>query len=229
MLSPATGHAVLTADDDQGRVWTVTTTIHCTAPVHDTMSAYKNHKCRCPAATRKTVDYQKRREAGLVHPSQPAAMTMRRLQALASIGYSSDALAPLVKRNSVCVSQIRRGVQPMVTGATAVAVHRVYRRLHKTPGPSNRTRTYAAKNGYELPSPVLLFLDIDEVAVARACRGEPTDLTRGERLDAVYQLRVRRGLGWNDIGDVLHLDKRQVHRDLSDLGLVIAPRAEGVA
>lgn len=210
----------LDVDEPSLRVWTVTTTIRCTADRHDTMTAYKNHRCRCPEATRKVVDYDRRRDAGLVHPSQPATMTMRRLQALATLGWPADQLAPLIKRNPVSVSQIRRGAHQMVTGTTALAVHQVYRRLHKTAGPSDRTRAYAARQGWTLPSPVLMFLDIDEVAVARACAGARVELTRGERLDAVYRLRVHRGLGYDAIAELLHVAQRQVHRDLADLGLI---------
>lgn len=222
MQSPTTGRAVLVSDDEAGRRWVITTSIHCTADRHDTLAAYRNYHCRCPTATAESLDYERRRVAGLVHPSQPATMTTRRLQALASIGYPCEVLAPLVKRAPGSVYRVRAGLQPMVTGATALAVHQVYRRLHRTPGPSDRTRAYAAEQGYESPCPVLLFLDIDEVVVARACSGAKVDMSRGERLDAVHRLRVHRGLGYQDIADLLHVDQRQVHRDLADLGLINA-------
>lgn len=67
---------------------------------------------------------------------------------------------------------------------------------------------------------------IDEVAVRRAVSGEATPLNRPERLEAVRQLRDR-GYGYNDIAERLGIAARQVHRDLTDLGLV--DRKETVA
>lgn len=210
---------VLVHDDEHGRVWTVTRTVHCTAERHDTVSAYKNLGCRCPQATARTVDYQRRRDNGQILPSQPATLTMRQLQALAVIGWPADAIAPLAGRNPVSLSEIRRGRHDMVTGRTAAAVKRIYRRLHNQPGPSDRTRAYAARQGWAGPSVLLLYGATDEVKIARAIAGEPVELSRAERLTAVRVLREA-NISYPQIATRLNVHERQVHRDLVDLDLV---------
>lgn len=205
--------------DGDVRVWKTTTVVRCEAIRHDSLSAYKNLGCRCPEATRKAVSYERRRQAGRVLPSQPAELTRRRLQALAVIGWSADAIAPLIERHRVSVSEIRCGHTEVVTGATAAAVARVYKQLHDQRGPSDRTRSYAAQQGWAGPSLLLLYGDVDEVVVARAVRGDVIDLKRNERLTAV-QILSNAGRTYRDIAARLHVSERQVHRDLADLGLV---------
>lgn len=60
---------------------------------------------------------------------------------------------------------------------------------------------------------------IDEVVVTRLVNGEPTHYNRAERLEAVRRLRDR-GLAYRQIAERLHVEDRQVHRDLTALGLV---------
>lgn len=213
-------NSTLRISEDGVRVWTTTTTIVCTASRHDTISAYKNHHCRCPEATRRAVAYERRREAGLVLPQQPADLTMRRLRALAVLGWPGDEIARRVGRNPVSVTQIRRGAHDMVTGATCAAVYKVYRQLHDQPGPSQRARAHAARQGWVRPSLLLLYGDVDEVTVARAIHGEPVDLKRNERLVAT-QLLHRAGRTYSEIARRLRVTPRQVYRDLGDLGLTV--------
>jgi hypothetical protein len=223
----ASGGARLVSDVGGVRTWQTVVTIQCEAERHDTVSAYKNHHCRCPRATARAVDYERRRQAGQVAPSQPAEMTARRLQALAVLGWGSPDIAAMIGRNPVSVSEIRRGSHSMVTGKTAARVFRVYRQLHRTPGPSPRTRAYASRKGWAGPSLLLFYGDVDEVAVARAVRGERVELKRNERLTAV-QLLHRAGSTYEDTARRLAVSMRQVHRDLADLGLINQER-EGVA
>ena len=210
---------VLSFDSNGSRVWTVTTIVVCAADRHDTISAYKNHHCRCPKATAKAVDYERRRNSGCVLPTQPADLTMRRLQALAVIGWPSDVIAPMVNRNRVSISEIRRGGHLSVTGRTARDVHRVYRQLHDQPGPSDRIRSYARRQGWSGPSLLLLYDDVDEVVVSRALCGEIVSLRRNERL-TVVQVMHAAGRTYNAIAAALRIPQRQVHRDLADLGLI---------
>lgn len=62
---------------------------------------------------------------------------------------------------------------------------------------------------------------VDPVTVDRLIRGEPAKSTRQERLEAVKVLRGR-GLSYGVIAERLGVSQRQVHRDLSDLGMVNA-------
>jgi hypothetical protein len=223
-LEPGSHIERLTADADT-RVWRVTTTIVCTASRHDTIAAYKNEHCRCPVATRRTVDYERRRNAGLIAPSAPATMTRRRLQALATIGWTCQIIGPIVRRDPVSLTEIRRGKRTMVTGRTAHAVHRLYRKIHDQQGPSDRTRAHARREGWEGPSTVLMYYDVDEVAVQRAVAGDPpAKLPRGERLDAVEQMQ-RAGCSYDVMAARLRIDPRQVARDLADLTLTV-PRLD---
>lgn len=57
-----------------------------------------------------------------------------------------------------------------------------------------------------VPEPI-----VDEVAVARACHGEPVPLTRLERAEAVRRL-TKRGMGAKEIARRLRMSMRQVQR-----------------
>lgn len=62
---------------------------------------------------------------------------------------------------------------------------------------------------------------VDPVVVNRLVRGEPANPTRRERLAAAQVLR-NQGASYSVIAAHLGVSQRQVHRDLSDLGMVKA-------
>lgn len=66
----------------------------------------------------------------------------------------------------------------------------------------------------------------DHVVIDRLIAGEAVSHNRAERLEAVRQLRDR-GVTYLDIATRLHIQHRQVHRDIAELGLV--ERRETVA
>lgn len=68
--------------------------------------------------------------------------------------------------------------------------------------------------------PARPLLDLDESAVLRAVAGNPPrPLRRIDRLEAVRRLH-RREASYAEIAAAIHVTQRQVHRDLTHLGLV---------
>lgn len=211
----------LVAKTPDRRVWRTVTTVVCTAERHDTLAALKTHPngCHCPKAVAAGRRYEKFRKAGYTQ-MLPADRTIAQLRALAVIGWSCDELARRINRLPASLNQLRRETREQVTRRTARDIDRLYRQLHRTEGPSTRTRQHAARHGWAGPSPLLLTrVDVDQVKVARACAGEPVELNRAERLTAVQTLRRRR-LTYPEIAGRLGVAARQVHRDLFELGLV---------
>lgn len=85
-------------------------------------------------------------------PTVDATGTMRRLQALAAIGYSSPRLAELLGTHRSVIGRISRNEQPTVHAATAEAVARAYRRLSRVPGGNVRARNDARRRGWHSPA-----------------------------------------------------------------------------
>lgn len=81
-----------------------------------------------------------------------ATGTMRRLQALAAIGYSSPRLAELLGTHRSVIGRIARGEQPTVEIPTAEAVARAYRTLSRVPGGNVRARNDARRSGWYGPA-----------------------------------------------------------------------------
>ena len=167
-----------------------------------------------------------------------ATGTRRRLQALASLGWSVTSLAA---RSELALRTLRRALtSTTVTAETARAVGRLYEQLraepapHRTPGEqaaAARTKAAAQRAGWRGP---LAWDDIDDdpdeldeavafeqpgspaarvdvVAVERAMRGERLPLTALERRDAVARL-TSRGLSARCIAELLHTTVRTVTR-----------------
>jgi hypothetical protein len=80
----------------------------------------------------------------------PAAGTVRRMRALAAIGWAPAELAPNFGSREQ-VLQIRAGRTAMVTVLTASRVAAVYDRLSGTPGSSVRARNAARRAGWAPP------------------------------------------------------------------------------
>ena len=214
-------HVELVDRSADALTWRVVTEIVCRAAKHGTLSAYKNAGCRCPGASDKAAAYEKRRRTGQVLREVDATGSVRRLQALACVGWSSTDLAAFIPRNSVSLSQLRRGVFAYTSGSTAKAVTDVYEKLAKREGPSRRARMFAERHGY--PSPEAWTADtiddpqaepwswdttdkpvVDEVAVQRALAGEHVSLPRDERGEALVRL-IAAGLTPSEAGRRLRL------------------------
>lgn len=123
----------------------------CTADRHDTVWAYR-YGCRCDKAREDTRLYEKRRREGRA----PVLMVdctgvMRRLQALAAIGWSSTELGRRLGISGTAVQQFRRGEHPRVKLRSVARIRRLYAELSMTPGPSVITRSRAVRRGWAPP------------------------------------------------------------------------------
>lgn len=178
----------------------------------------------------------KRWRLGQIAPLVDATGTRRRVQALSALGWSQSYLG---ERFGVGVSAVQQWtVSSLVQAKTATSVRRLYDELSMTPGPSARARGWAAKRGW--PPPLAWDddtiddpaarpyrprtkstddqpstagaerLDVDEVLVLRALRGERTH--GANRLERAEVLRR-----WTAMGrSVDELNRRQgwnVERD----------------
>jgi hypothetical protein len=161
-----------------------------------------------------------------------ATGTGRRLRALQAIGWSWPLLAAELRvRSPRWPSKLASGRTPTVSRATAAQIAALYDRLSFTPGPSDVTRTWAAKRGW--PPPLAWDDDqidnpqaqawadqtedaapvVDEVAIQRALTGERIKLTRLEKHHAVHAGIDR--LGLNVVAERLHLSgtaAKDLHR-----------------
>lgn len=88
----------------------------------------------------------------------PSGPTVRRLQALAALGWTLQAIADRLDVWRQHVSVVQSGDRELVRADTARAVARVYRDLHMTPGPNSRTAARARRRGW---LPPLAWDDID--------------------------------------------------------------------
>lgn len=88
-----------------------------------------------------------------------ATGTMRRLQALAAIGYTNRQLAATIGIWPATVGRILHGELTQVLAATARNTTAAYRDLSRRPGPSQRTRSRARQEGWHGP---MAWDDIDD-------------------------------------------------------------------
>jgi len=200
-----------------------------------------------PPLTQVRTDTQRRLLAVCFQPAAvapgrrlDATGTRRRLQALATLGWSVTSLAA---RSELAVRTLRRALtSTTVTAQTARAVGRFYDQLraapaaHRMPGEQAagaRTKAAAQRAGWRGPlawddvdgdpdpddgdeltaleQPGGLAARVDVVAVERAMRGERLPLTALERRDAVSRL-TSRGLSARCIAELLHTTVRTVTR-----------------
>lgn len=89
----------------------------------------------------------------------PALGSMRRVQALAVLGWSVSRIGAEAGIRGTLVNELVAGRRKRVPRAEAEAVARLFRERCMTPGPSKTTRTVAARNGWVPP---LGWDDIDD-------------------------------------------------------------------
>lgn len=163
----------------------------------------------------------------------PAIGARRRLQALIAIGYEVQRLAD---ETGIHVTQIRHvlnGHQDMIVVTIHRKIEAAYRRLFMSPGPSDRARARAAREGWPSPlawwdsniddpdaQPILDAMpdpddeddepDIDEIAIARLVRGDHSiRLNEAERVIAARQM-AQRGISPFATATALHTNVRSV-------------------
>lgn len=131
-------------------------------PRHGTRRGFDVHRkagqVACDACKRAAARYEQERQLDLMHgkPRQiDATGTRRRIQALARLGWPSDAIG-LPRQQVWHLTQ-----QKYVLRATAEAVAEVYERLSMSLGPSVVTRIRAERKGWPPP---LAWNDIDNDA-----------------------------------------------------------------
>lgn len=125
---------------------------NCTAQWHGTYGAYQTAKCRCPHARNARRLYGKRiREHRHTSNLVDGTGTRRRLQALNAIGWDWHTLGARLSRGTSCVHAWATG-DGNVHRTTRNLVAHLYRNLAGVPGPSDRARKAAARNGWLSPA-----------------------------------------------------------------------------
>lgn len=196
-----------------------------TPPPHGERRRYAYWGCRCPGCREANRLYDKRHREGRAAPLFTDSVgTERRTQALVAAGWGYAAVAARMGCRPEWVRQLTRIDRSRgVLTRTADQVRWVYDELTALPPPTGRSATYArtvaARYGW---LPPLAWDDnaiddpaaqpatggtgqvVDEVAIARALRGEQIRLTRLERHHAVHAGRDR-GVPFQRLADVLRL------------------------
>lgn len=201
----------------------------CTAPKHDTPSAYDWWGCRCPKAREAHRLARRRRRHGTYRSKLASPVgTVRRARALVAIGHPARDLAARLGLSPRRVGEVLHDRSAGLQTRTVAAFKALYDELSMTPGPSDRCRAYAARRGWlgplwfdedriddETYDPLAEATDtgedVDEVAVDRALKGEPVRLNRLERHVAVHEGR-RRGHPLSNIALALHINYAEAKR-----------------
>lgn len=125
----------------------------CRARYHGTESATRWAKCICPDAKADRARRVKLRRSGVdLRGRVPAVGSMRRLRALAVLGWPVSELAARVGMRVEQVSRIRRGGYGWsVLASTARKVTACYDGLSMVPGPSTLTGLRARRVGWVPP------------------------------------------------------------------------------
>jgi transcriptional regulator with XRE-family HTH domain len=120
--------------------------------LHGTESAYR-YGCRCSDAREIERLRKKRAREGRAVPKRADAVgTMRRLQALAALGWTPEDLAEQLGMHPSYVKDLRINRRAnRVNTSTVEKVTDLFERLSATPGPSVRTRQHAERQGWAPP------------------------------------------------------------------------------
>lgn len=179
---------------------------------HGSGNRYRLNHCRCqPCRDAHAKDMRDRRRAqaygrweGLID----ATGTIRRIRALATIGWSFRYLAERRGHESgaCAIRQLASGQRHKVTADTARAFALLYDELCTSDGPSVRAVTWARKRGWHGPEawtdptiddpaaePAVPEV-VDDVLVQRAVAGDPdavAALNKAERVEATRRLLRR--------------------------------------
>jgi hypothetical protein len=198
--------------------------------VHGTYTAYNADGCRCLECRVGHGTYRQNRRRMMAYgrwkPFVDPAGSMRRLQALAAIGWSIAYVAPLTGRSPEEVRRISRGEHTKLLRPTADAIRRVYDELSMTPRPTKGSNgsvqkiiNKARQEGWPPPlawddesiddpdaSPCVDVTEddeLDEIAVERLMggtlrRADQPEAFRRERIEAVRRLAAL-GMGDGEI------------------------------
>lgn len=117
----------------------------------------------------------------------PAIGTIRRLQALAAMGWPFTMIGPMLGHHERYPSQLMR--RTVVLSSTAAKVDEVYRELAMKPGPSDWVRTVARGKGWQT---AFAWDDIDNP-------GEAPDVGERVRVSRTEQIEELREIGVTDV------------------------------
>jgi hypothetical protein len=185
----------------------------CAGTRHGDRTAYKAHRCRCPDALADKRRSDKFYEAGIAVPHfVPLLGPMRRLQALAAIGWDTHRLAGMLGVDPTWLGKHRGGDRPYLTRPHAERIAALYDRLQGTPGPSARSRTYARKFGW---APPLAWEDgaIDDPKAGPVADDEVSRRGRGIDDDQVVEMHSF-GRSEAEIGRTLGVTEKSIRRVL---------------
>lgn len=200
---------------------------------HGTVARYVAG-CRCDRCKdgrrRHQTRYRLAQDAGAQH-TIPSTGTIRRLQALAALGWPSHEIAARLGCDRTSVEHLRRQARPVVLAITAAKIAGVYDELCMTPGPSPVSRRRALEKGWVPPlawddidhdaAPNLGAARDDEVdaaAVERTLAGDRVPLNRPERVEVIRRL-ASRGLSDAEMGAVVGISSRSVCRIRAEFGI----------
>lgn len=196
--------------------------------IHGTVTAYTDHRCRCPKARALMAEGNARRLR-----EGPALIdstgTARRLQALSAASWPMYEIAARLGAPASQVREWAQGIRPTVHRRSAEKVAALYGELaHLDGGWAWRTAARAAAKGWVGPAR-WVGLDMDDPAVApwppaewdpvvvrRLMEGSAwwkRDANRRERRQAVLWLRAE-GVSIRGSAERLRMDPRAVVRDL---------------
>lgn len=133
---------------------------NCTAPRHGTVSDYR-YGCRCDDSREAYRLYRKRLRQGRHQPRiVPAIGTVRRLRALAAIGWNCAELSRRLGYTTPRgVQSLREHRSDVVLARVATRVSALYGRLEGTAGVDHRARLLAVRRGW---APPLAWNNIDD-------------------------------------------------------------------
>lgn len=212
-------------------------------PFQHDHNAYHRGACRCPICTEAWRLHSKRRRE---HRLPPAVLdptgTQRRVRGLMALGWTTAHIAAATGvLHDRTVSCIASGRCPTVLASTADLIRRAAADLGARPGPSNITRSRAARLGYlplwvwdeaDIDDPGALPsaappIEVDEVAVQRAVHAAradlpPTPLTRAELAVVVPRLAGGSFLTDRQIAERLRVAPRTVAKYRSLAGVKAA-------
>lgn len=199
----------------------------CTAPRHDTPTAYQAYGCRCPEARAAQARYRKQlRHADHVGHARKVDATgaRRRIQALMANGWSSR---EIMRRLGYSDGGMWLYYADRLNVTTVERIKALYDDLWDQPGASKWTRTFAANRGF---LPPLAWdddtiddphcqpftnpgedTDVDEIAVERFIAGDIDwrEVSTRERLAAAIRMD-RAGHSRNDIEARVHVNRRRL-------------------
>jgi hypothetical protein len=207
---------------------------------HGDHHRYTYNRCRCDACRAAHAETHRQRRRAIAYGRWQglidATGTIRRLRALARIGYAFTYIGGRRGIDASSVREFARGEHPRIQAATARAYALLYDELCTTDGPSKRAASEARRKGWHGPE---AWTDdtiydpaaqpcrsdpVDEVLVQRAIDGDAdaaTVLNSAERAEATRRL-VRRGHGASTVARRLRVSGATAKRLLQATGEVAA-------